>query len=34
MDWRALGEVYRKEGKTAEAAEARSREILRAIGAE
>jgi tetratricopeptide (TPR) repeat protein len=36
MDWRALGEVYRKQGKTAEAeaASARSAEILRAIGAE
>jgi tetratricopeptide (TPR) repeat protein len=34
MDWRALGEVYRKQGRSAEAeaAEARSREILQAIG--
>jgi tetratricopeptide (TPR) repeat protein len=36
MDWRALGEVYRKQGRSAEAeaAEARSREILETIGAE
>ncbi|MDR0451899.1 MAG: hypothetical protein LBH15_02535, partial [Treponema sp.] len=36
MDWRALGEVYRKQGSDAEAeaADARSREILQAIGAE
>jgi hypothetical protein len=36
MDWRALGEVYRKQGNNteAEAAGARSREILQAIGAE
>jgi tetratricopeptide (TPR) repeat protein len=34
MDWRALGEVYRKTGKTAEAeaAAARSTEILQALG--
>jgi tetratricopeptide (TPR) repeat protein len=36
MDWRALAEVYRKQGNAAdaEAAEARSKEILQAIGAE